>query len=135
MKKGLLLLVTLILVGCNNGQTSFFTTNKDSSHKDQRQEIEQIVKDDQHIKRVTALLTDNAAIVVIEVKPFSKWKKRQYEKEWQKEIEKALPQKDVLVSTDLKIMIETDKLAKKQMGEKELDKKIKELKELSEEET
>ena len=135
MKKGLLLLVTLILVGCNNGQTSFFTTNKDSSHKDQRQEIEQIVKDDQHIKRVTALLTDNAAIVGIEVKPFSKWKKRQYEKEWQKEIEKALPQKDVLVSTDLKIMIETDKLAKKQMDEKELDKKIKELKELSEEET
>lgn len=135
MKKGLLLLVTLILVGCNNGQTSFFTTNKDSSHKDQRQEIEQIVKDDQHIKRVTALLTDNAAIVGIEVKPFSKWKKRQYEKEWQKEIEKALPQKNVLVSTDLKIMIETDKLAKKQMDEKELDKKIKELKELSEEET
>lgn len=138
MRKGkgiFLFVIVLLLVGCNNGKDSFLTANKEDQYQEQRQEIERVLKDDQHVKRVTALLTNNEALIGIEVKPLSKWNKKKYELKWQKELEKALPEQEVVASTDLKIIIETDKLAKKKLEEKKLDKKIKELKKLKEEET
>ncbi|HWI47596.1 MAG TPA: YhcN/YlaJ family sporulation lipoprotein [Rummeliibacillus sp.] len=135
MKKGLLLLVVLLLVGCNNGKTAYFTANEDDNYKTERQDVEKIVKDDQHIKRVVALFTKDAALIGIEVKPLSKWNKQKYEKKWQKEMEKALPNHKVLVSTDLKIIWETERLAKKKLDDEQLKKEITKLKELSKEET
>lgn len=135
MKKWFVLLVIFILVGCNNGKNDFMTTNSKEKYQEQQQEIEQILKEDQHIKRVTTVITKDAAIVGIEVKPFSKWNKQKYEKKWEKEIKKALPERNVVVSTDLKLIMETDKLAKKQLSEKKLNKKIKELKKLKKEQT
>jgi hypothetical protein len=135
MKRGLLLLVAFLLVGCNDEKIDFLSTNDDQANKEQQQQVAQIVKDDQRVRRVTALFTTDAAIVGIEVKPFSKWKKQQYEKEWQKEIEKALPNKNVLVSTDLKIILETDKLIREKETDKKINKKIEKLKALTKEET
>ncbi|MGG0657073.1 hypothetical protein [Rummeliibacillus pycnus] len=135
MKKGLLLLLALLLVGCNNGKTAYFTTNDDDMYKTQRQDLEQIIKNDPHIKKVTALFTKDAALIGIEVKPLSKWKKKKYEKEWQKKMEKALPEQTVLVSTDLKIIWEAEKLAKKKLDDEKLKKEITKLKDLSKEET
>ena len=135
MKKWFGLLVILILVGCNNGKNDFMATNNKEEYQQQQQKIEQILKEDKHVKRVTAVFTKDSAILGIEVKPFSKWNKQKYEKKWKKEVKKALPDRNVVVSTDLKLIMETDKLAKKQLSEKKLDKKIKDLKKLEKEET
>jgi len=123
------------LVGCSSGKTTFLTENNDNKFKTEQQDVEKIVKGDPHIKKVVALFTKDAAIIGIEVKPFSKWSKKKYEKRWQKEIEKALPNQNVLVSTDLKIIWEVEKITKKNMSDEKLKKKITKLKDLSKEET
>ncbi|MGX9133437.1 hypothetical protein ACWV26_03505 [Rummeliibacillus sp. JY-2-4R] len=135
MKKGLLLLVVFLLVGCSSSKTEYFTANHDDKFKTQQQDVENVVKNDKHIKRVTALFSEDAAIIGIEVKQASKWKKQKYEKEWQKELEKALPNHKVLVSTDLKIIWETEKLAKQKLDDQQLKEKIKKLRDLAKEET
>ncbi|WP_102692869.1 YhcN/YlaJ family sporulation lipoprotein [Rummeliibacillus pycnus] len=135
MKKGLLLLVILLLVGCSNGKNAYFTTNNNNKLQTEQQDVEKIVKNDPHIKRVVALFTKDAALIGIEVKPFSKWNKKKYEKKWQKEIEKALPDQKVLVSTDLKIIWEVEKLTKNNVDDEKLKKEITKLKDHSKEET
>ncbi len=135
MKKGLLLLVVFLLVGCSAPKAEYFMVNHDDKFKEQQQDVEAVVKNDKHIRRVAALFSEDAAIIGIEVKPASKWNKQKYEKEWQKELEKTLPNHDVLVSTDLKIIWEAEKLAKQKLDDQQLKEKIKKLKDLSKEET
>lgn len=135
MKKVVLLLIALLLVGCNNVKTTYFTSNHDDQFKEQQRTVEQIVKNDPHAKKVIAIFSKDAAIVGIEVQPLYKWNKQKYERQWQKKIEKALPDHEVLVSTDLKVIWEAEKLAKEGKDGKKLKKEIEMLKDLSKEET
>ncbi|AMW98218.1 YhcN/YlaJ family sporulation lipoprotein [Rummeliibacillus stabekisii] len=137
MKKSLLMFIALltVLAGCGKSNSAAISVNDDHKYQEERQSVEKVLGHDKHVQKVSVLFTKKEAIVGVEVKPFSKWNKKKYEKKWKKEIKRALPNRNVLVSTDQKIIMETDRLNEKKMSEKKVKEKIKNLKELAEEQT
>ncbi|MBK3494913.1 hypothetical protein JFL43_08565 [Viridibacillus sp. YIM B01967] len=140
MKKHVLRFVTLVcviqlLVACNGAQKEKFATFHGEEDTESQSKIEKLLKDEKSIQKGTAVFIDDIVLVGVEVKPFSKMRKAKIEKALQKKFEKEFPDKEILVSTDLKIAWEAQKLMKKELSEEELKKKVKKLQELAKEET
>ena len=68
------------------------------------------------------------------MKPLEKWRKQKHLKSLKKSIEEIDSSQKFIISNDYKLFIESEKLLKKQ-DDKEIKKRMKELKKLMEEET
>ncbi|AWE06464.1 hypothetical protein DCE79_03270 [Lysinibacillus sp. 2017] len=133
MKKSIWLLgVVLLLVGCNDQEkvVMYPETNDEQMSK----EIQKLLEEAKEIEEANVVFMQNELFVAMQLKPFDKWKKQKYEKDWKKKLEKKFPDETVHVSTDFKLFWESTKLMDEKNHEKVLEK-IQKLKKLAKEET
>lgn len=163
MKKYSIVLILLLLIGCN-GQNNNGTTNATTSRgnlnpnyeltkssvsqedvirKDNKHGIaykaSDIVLQQQEVKMVRSVEGKKLLIVAIELKHWNTFRSKQITKETKKKLEKEFPSKRIEVTTDHKIFIELEKLEKKlnnnELTKKQLDKRLEKIKKLMKEQT
>lgn len=122
----------LLLAGCGagNGEIRVSGGKPDESLK-----VEEVLKEkDDRITSAVAVFVQEDLLVVVEVRPLSRFSKAKIEEELTKKMEKAFPDQTVTLSADRKIYWETDKLDELEEEDK-LHKKVETIKSLSKEET
>ncbi|WP_254660113.1 MULTISPECIES: hypothetical protein [Lysinibacillus] len=125
------LLVSVSLLSSCNEKEKFIVYGSPDNEK----EVEAILKEHDFVDKTTVIQYDDSMLVAVQIKPWDKWKKAKLEKKLQKEFDEKYPNKDVLVSADFKIFYEANKIKKDKIEDNKLNDKIKELKELSKEES
>jgi len=125
------LLVSMSLLSSCNEKEKFIVYGSPDNEK----EVEAILKEHDFVDKTTVIQYDDSMLVAVQIKPWDKWKKAKLEKKLQKEFDEKYPNKDVLVSADFKIFYEANKIKKDKIEDNKLNDKIKELKELSKEES
>jgi len=128
----MLSLVSLFLVGCTNEQTVEISDM--SNDEEERAEIEAMIKDTEEVQTGTTILVEDDVLIAIQVKPWLGFKERKIEAKLQKEIEEKYPDLNVLVSSDYKMLWESQKLLEEE-DEKKVSDEVKKLKDLAKEET
>ena len=124
-----LFLTLILLSGCSwNGIRSY------DGFKEESEKAEELFKNDKRVTAAATVLHEDDVITGVSLTTFSRFKKGEIEKELKKEMEKLYPEKDVTVSADSKIWMETNKLIDSD-DKKEIGKKIEKLKSLLKEET
>lgn len=155
MKRHLLLFISICLfvsIGCTNknreqileptgDQPIELLKLKSNSVADQNasNQAKEIVSKYEEVAGVRAINYDNQLIVAIDVDHLDRFNLSEIEKELRKKINDSFSDMIVTVSTDQKIIIELEKLEKqiqaKSISEKELKKKMNDIKKLSKEQT
>lgn len=122
-------LLLLLLTACSNetARVVYPDTAPD--------ELEQELKQHKAVKGFKSVSDENDIVVAIEIKRLSRFNKEKIEKKITKQLEKTYPDKSVLVTSDLKVKWEVEKIIKDKKKEKKLTKSIKNIKSLSKEET
>ena len=98
-------------------------------------ELEQELKQHKAVKGYKSVSDENDIVVAIEIKRLSRFNKEKIEKKITKQLNKTYPDKKVLVTSDLKVKWEVEKIIKEKKEEKKLTKSIEKIKSLSKEET
>ena len=124
-----LFLTLILLSGCSwNGIRSY------DGSKEESEKAEELFKNDKRVTAAATVLHEDDVITGVSLTTFSRFNKGKIEKELKKEMEKLYPEKDVTVSADSKIWMETNKLIDSD-DKKGIGKKIEKLKSLLKEET
>ncbi|MFS0574477.1 hypothetical protein AB1K83_02455 [Sporosarcina sp. 179-K 3D1 HS] len=119
----------VFLSGCTgNGIRIYNETDEDSS------KAEELFKKDERLMSVSALFYEEQLLTGVRVDTFSRFRKGKIEKELKKKLEKLYPDMDITVSADSKILYEATKLIN-ESDQKDIGKKIDDLKSLLKEET
>ena len=126
------LFVPILLFGCSNEQT--IEVAEVSMDEKNRYDIEEMVKSTDEVYSSTVILIDNELLIAIQVKPWIGFKEQKVEKRLQKKIEEKYPDLNVVVSSDYKLLWESQKLIDEQDTKKITDE-VKKLKKLAKEET
>jgi metal-sulfur cluster biosynthetic enzyme len=141
----LVLIVSLVLlVACGQGEvkervedTVMRTSNEQKEKSDKEQRAEEIAKDFKEVKGAVAYDTEDELVVAFHVTQYQKFFTEQIEKKVKKALEKEFPDENVVVSHDMKIRLEIERLRRdveqKDISEKELEKRIEKMKKLREE--
>lgn len=140
-----LLVVSVGLLGaCGQGEvkervedTVMRTSSEQKEKSDKEQRAEKIAKDFKEVKGAIAYDTEDELVVAFHVTQYQKFFTEKIEKKVKKALEKEFPDENVVVSHDLKIRLEIERLRRdveqKGMSEKELEKRIEKMKMLREE--
>lgn len=131
-KLGLMLSVIFMLTACGTMNEDSIQIYNDTD--EDTEEVKKIFADDDRLRKVVVVFHDDEFVAGVTVGTFERFRKGKVEKELKKKVEKAYPDVDVLVSADYKVVIETGKMTKIS-DKQELEKKIKKIKSLSEEQT
>jgi metal-sulfur cluster biosynthetic enzyme len=132
------------LTGCGSGEvkervedTVMRTSNEQKEKSDKEQKAEKVAKDFKEVKGAVAYDTEDELVVAFHVTQYQKFFTEKIEKKVKKALEKEFPDENVVVSHDLKIRLEIERLRRdveqKNLSEKELEKRIKKMKKLREE--
>ncbi len=122
------ILALLLLTGCSEVE------NRVYSEADQTG-LEKILNERDDITGYTSVMNKDDILVAIEVGTFKRFQKTKIESKLKKEIEKEYPGKEVLVTGDMKIRWEIEKIVDKKQKNEELTDSIEKIKSLSKEET
>lgn len=148
MKKRLffmtILVFSLLFQGCtqnyetNDSQTKLQTISMKTSHPyDQSISVKAInlIKEVDGIQQAVSVNTDQDLLVAFKVNHFKRFQRQKIEAKTKKILEKHFKDYQVTTSNDLKIFIETEKLAKEQPkhNKKKFKKKVKKIIQLSKE--
>ncbi|QFF98260.1 hypothetical protein PB01_05190 [Psychrobacillus glaciei] len=125
----LFFLSVLLLTACSNNVQQEIYPKKDVP------EIEQVLNENKSIIGYKSVTDKNDVIVAIDIRRMSRFNKEKIEKKIKKQLEEKLPGKDVLVTGDLKIKWEIEKIIKEGMQTEKLMKSIDQIKSLSKEAT
>lgn len=98
-------------------------------------EIKQVLNENKSINGYKSITDKNDVIVAIDIRRMSRFSTNKIEKKIKKQLEEKFPQKDVLVTGDLKIRWEVEKIIKESMQTDNLKKSIDQIKSLSKEAT
>jgi len=129
MKKLMFVILTLLLLtGCSEVESRVY------SEADQT-DLEKILNERDDITGYTSVMNKDDILVAIEVGALKRFQKTKIESKLKKAIEKEYPGKEVLVTGDMKIRWEIEKIVDKKQKDEELTKSIEKLKSLSKEET
>lgn len=113
------------------------TSNEQKEKSDKEQRAEKIAKDFKEVKGAIAYDTEDELVVAFHVTQYQKFFTEKIEKKVKKALEKEFPDENVVVSHDLKIRLEIERLRRdveqKNISEKELEKRIEKMKTLREE--
>lgn len=130
MKKiSIVLLLILFLTACSNDRDKAVYPSDDSK------QIEEVLNKQDAIKGYKSVINQNDVLVAIDIKRLNRFQKKKIEKKVTKQLEKSFPDKEVIVTGDLKIRWEIDAIINKQLKNKELTDSIEKIKSLSKEET
>lgn len=122
-------LVLLLLTACSNERDEAIYPVVDS------QGLEQILNKQDTINGYTSISNEEDILVAIDIKRMKRFNKEKIEENLKKEIEEKFPDKEILVSGDLKLRWEIEKVIDEQLESEKLTKTIEEIKSLSKEET
>ncbi|MFF2752264.1 hypothetical protein ACFVR1_00730 [Psychrobacillus sp. NPDC058041] len=98
-------------------------------------EIVQVLNENKSINGYKSITDKNDVIVAIDIRRMSRFSKDKIEKKIKKQLEEKFPEKEVLVTGDLKIRWEVEKIIKENMQTDKLKKSIDQIKSLSKEAT
>ena len=89
------------------------------------------------IKDAIAVNTNEKLLLAYQVKQMQRFRLKQIEKDVRKELKKQFPNHDIIISSDIKLFWKTEelieKMEKKDMSEKEIDKEIDKIEKLGNE--
>jgi len=89
------------------------------------------------IKDAIAVNTNEKLLLAYQVKQMQRFRLKQIEKDVRKELKKQFPDHDIIISSDIKLFWKTEeliqKMEKKDMSEKEIDKEIDKIEKLGNE--
>ncbi|AXH98523.1 hypothetical protein DV702_01635 [Sporosarcina sp. PTS2304] len=123
------LLVSVFLTGCSDKGTHIEnTTNTDTDF------LKETIDQNKHVKLAIALVHEKDVLVAIRVNTFSRFQKKKIASTIEKKLEKEYPDLKVTVSADSKVLLETDKLIKKEKPSA-YRKKIDQIKSIEKEQT
>lgn len=131
-KIGLMLSVIFMLAACGTMNEDSIQIYNDTD--EDTEEVKKLFADDARLRKAVVVFHEDEFVAGVTVGTFERFRKEKVEKELKKKVEKAYPDVDVLVSADYKVVIETEKMTKIS-DQQELEKKIKKIKSLSEEQT
>jgi len=132
MRKILVVALLFFLTAC--GDEVVIQSNEQQQNSTIQKEIEKKIKEDKAITRANIVSVNDEWLISYEMKPLEKWSKQKHLKSLKKSIEEIDSSQKFIISNDYKLFIESEKLLKKQ-DDKEIKKRMKELKKLMEEET
>ncbi|WP_223700649.1 YhcN/YlaJ family sporulation lipoprotein [Sutcliffiella deserti] len=133
-----------LLSGCGGGEVQdrvedavTQTTAKTKEKTEKEQRAEEITKNIKEVKGAIAYDSKDELLVAFHVNQFQKFFTEKVEKKVKKALEKEFPDEKVVVSHDLKIRWEIERLRRdikeKNLKEKEIDKRIKKIDDLRKE--
>lgn len=122
------LLFALVLSACSNPKDQVYS-DRDTT------KLEQVLKKQDKITGYQSVLDNNDVVVAIDIPRFKRFQKVKIEDEVKKAIEKEFPDKEVIVTGDIKIKWEIEKIVDKKKVNDDLKKSISDIKSLSKEET
>ncbi|MEK4522827.1 YhcN/YlaJ family sporulation lipoprotein [Psychrobacillus sp. FSL W7-1457] len=123
-----ILLLSLLLTACSSSKDQVYS-DRDTS------KLEQVLKEQDKIAGYQSVIDNNDVVVAIDIPRFKRFQKVKIEDEVKKAIEKEFPDKEVIVTGDIKIKWEIEKIVDKKKKNDELKKSISDIKSLSKEET
>ena len=123
-----ILLLSLLLTACSSSKDQVYS-DRDTS------KLEQVLKEQDKIAGYQSVIDNNDVVVAIDIPRFKRFQKVKIEDEVKKAIEKEFPDKEVIVTGDIKIKWEIEKIVEKKKKNDELKKSINDIKSLSKEET
>ena len=123
-----ILLLSLLLTACSSSKDQVYS-DRDTS------KLEQVLKEQDKIAGYQSVIDNNDVVVAIDIPRFKRFQKVKIEDEVKKAIEKEFPDKEVIVTGDIKIKWEIEKIVDKKKKNDELKKSINDIKSLSKEET
>ena len=123
-----ILLLSLLLTACSSPKDQVYS-DRDTS------KLEQVLKEQDKIAGYQSVIDNNDVVVAIDIPRFKRFQKVKIEDEVKKAIEKEFPDKEVIVTGDIKIKWEIEKIVEKKKKNDELKKSINDIKSLSKEET
>ncbi|MGD6775873.1 YhcN/YlaJ family sporulation lipoprotein [Sutcliffiella horikoshii] len=140
----ILVLSVSVLGACGQGEvkervedTVMRTSNEQKEKSEKEQRAEKVAKDFKEVKGAIAYDTEDELVVAFHVTQYQKFFTEKIEKKVKKALEKEFPEENVVVSHDLKIRLEIERLRRdveqNQISEKELEKRIEKMKTLREE--
>ncbi|WP_391208177.1 hypothetical protein [Psychrobacillus sp. L4] len=130
MRKVVLFFISvLLLTACSNNVKQEIYPSNDVP------EIEHVLDGNKSIIGYKSVAGENDIIVAIDIRRMSRFKTEKIEKKIKKQLEEKFPDKDVLVTGDLKIKWEIEKIIKERMQTDKLKKSIDQIKSLSKEAT
>ena len=132
MRKVLVVALLFFLTAC--GDEVVIQSNEQQQNSTIQKEIEKKIKEDEAITRANIVSVNDEWLISYEMKPLEKWRKQKHLKSLKKSIEEIDSSQKFIISNDYKLFIESEKLLEKQ-DNKEIKKRMKELKKLMEEET
>ena len=122
-------LLILSLGACSSAQEQVIFPSDDSTS------LKPIMQKHDTIHGYKGVINEEAILVAISINRFDRFNKTKIEKKITKQIEKAFPEKEVLVSGDQKIMWEVESIIEQKQEDEALQKSIQKIKSLSKEET
>lgn len=130
MRKLVLFFISvLLLTACSNN------TKQEIYPSNNIPEIEHVLDGNKSIIGYKSVTDKNDILVAIDIRRMSRFKKEKIEKKIKQQLEEKFPGKDVLVTGDLKIKWEIEKIIKERMQTDKLKKSIDQIKSLSKEAT
>ena len=123
-----ILLLSLLLTACSSSKDQVYS-DRDTS------KLEQVLKEQDKIAGYQSVIDNNDVVVAIDIPRFKRFQKVKIEDEVKKAIEKEFPDKEVIVTGDIKIKWEIEKIMDQKKKNDELKKSISDIKSLSKEET
>jgi predicted peroxiredoxin len=137
-----IIFVSLLAAGCQEETKVLNSSNvlHIANEKDTREQIKISAEDSvkhafPQIKEITAVEAEQHLFVAYQLVHFQRFRSEQIEDKVKAALEKQFPTYAIIVSGDLKLFWETEKLAQKQLSEEKLKEKILNLKKLKDEQT
>lgn len=124
-----ILALFLLLAACSNKEEHAIYSEQYSA------EIEQVLNGNKQIKGYKSITDNNDILVAIDIRRWSRFNREKIEKKITKQLEDKLPDKEVLVTGDLKIRWEIEKIIREEKQNEDLKKSVDQIKSLSKEET
>lgn len=144
-----LILIAFIAVGCDDSGTQKDSNNKEATtqklatqyqfDQDASQNIKKTLMSKKEITDVKAVNTNETILVAVEIKHMERFQLKKIEKKFKKQLKKQYPKKEITLSLDKKIYLETTKMeqkvSNKEISKDKIEKEIKRIIELSNEKT
>lgn len=123
-------LLFLFITACSN------TEEKENTYSESDgTQLEQVLKKQESINGFKSVMDKNDLLVALDIKRMKRFQMEKITAKIKKELEEKFPDKEVMVTGDLKIKWEIEKVIDQQLKEDKLVEAIEKIKSLSKEET
>ncbi|WP_368654667.1 YhcN/YlaJ family sporulation lipoprotein [Ornithinibacillus sp. 4-3] len=133
----LILLLSMTLIGCSNNNDENNPQASSATHPPVVEEAIALVSEERDVNKVQAIANEENLVIAFKVNSLKNFQLKKIKKSIKEKVEKNFPDYDVTVSTDLKIMLELNKLQEEQdtLSEDEFKQALQKIIDLEKEET